>query len=270
MDLTVFGRASVDVAVIVSLVLSVHLAHRHAGVAPGRALTVMAALAVVTLGGGRIHYVLNHPGAYSGRWLQTLRLWEGGFHLPGGIVALVLLAPVVCRRLGVSPGRFGDAITPAITAGIAVTRLGCTIAGCCTGEVCAAPWCVSFPRGSAVYGIHRRLGLVPEDAARSLPVLPVQVGFLAVALALTGFAVWLERHKRYDGQVALTTMTLFAASTAMIEPFRGYVAAYEYWGPLPKLVWETAALAIACGAGLVAEEFRQRRVRPDSVVVPRA
>jgi len=258
-DLIRFGSLSVNVAVVVSLVLSVHLARRHAGIPPARALAIMAVLALCTLAGGRLHYVLNHPGAYSGRWLEALELWTGGFHLPGGILALVVSAPVVCRRFGVSAGRFGDAITPAITAGIAITRLGCTLAGCCTGDVCSAPWCLAFPAGTSIYVMHRHLSLIPEDAAWSLPVLPLQIGFLAVALALTAFATWLQRHKRWDGQVALTVMFLFAGSTAMLEPFRGYVPEQGYWGPLPKLAWETLGLAVACGAGLLVAELRHRR-----------
>ena len=266
MDLIVFGPLSVNVAVLVSLALSVRLAGRHAGTPPRRALAMMGVLAVCTLVGGRLHYILNHPTAYSGRWLLTLKLWEGGFHLPGGIVALMVLAPVVCRRFGISAGRFGDAITPAITFGIAISRLGCTIAGCCTGEVCTAPWCVAFPAGTSVYGMHRHLSLIPEGAARSLPVLPLQIGFLVVALGLTAFAVWLQRHKRYDGQVALATMFLFAASTAVLEPFRGYVPEQQYWGPLPRLAWEALGLAIVCGLTLLVAELRHRRSLRHGVV----
>jgi hypothetical protein len=126
---------------------------------------------------------------------------------------------------------------------------------------------VGFAPSTSIYVLHRHLALIPEGAAQSLPVLPLQVGFLAVALALTGFAVWLRRHKRWDGQVALTTMFLFAASTAMLEPLRGYVPESGYWGHLPKLAWETLAIAVACGAGLLLAELRHRRSLRDGVVV---
>lgn len=257
-----FGSIANNVAVVVSVLLALHLAHRNLGISRGRALGILLVLALCALAGGRLHYIANHPGAYATRWHEVVMLWKGGFHLPGGLVGLALMAPAVCRGFGVSAGRFGDAITPAVALGAAITRLGCSIAGCCTGEVCHRAWCLAFPQGTTTYNMHRHFDLVAPEATHSLPVLPLNVFFLGAAIGIAALSVWWMPRKRYDGQVALMALTLFAVSTALLEPHRAFVPPLGFWGPLSKLAWQTLALALGCGVTWLWAEIRYRRRVP--------
>jgi phosphatidylglycerol:prolipoprotein diacylglycerol transferase len=203
-------------------------------------------LAVITLVGGRLHFMLNYPQAFAGRPLAALKLWSGGLHIPGGIIALALAAPWVTRWFAVPLGRFADGITPAMGIGIAVARTGCFLQGCCFGGPCDHFWCLVFPAGSSPFLMHQMLGVLPEGAEHSLPVHPLQLYYVASGLAISGVALWLRRRKRYDGQVALVALLMFSLiSVAGLEFFRADYQPRVYWGPLPQLTWTGLAMGAA-------------------------
>lgn len=246
-------------AIAVTVALCVHWGRTFAGVDRGPALRVTAALAFVVLVGARVHYVFNHPDAFAGRPIEALWIFGGPFHLPGGLIAVVLATPWLCRRNGVAAARFGDAITPAIGIGIAITRLGCFLEGCCYGTTCHHAWCLSFPAGSLPYEAQRNLGLLATDADGSLPIHPLQLYFLAAGLLITVVALALERTKRFDGEVTLVGLVLYSASSAALEFLRADTSTRTYWGPLPQLAWTGLAVLAATLATLVVAEVRHAR-----------
>src|SRR5262249_52382258 len=181
------------------------------------------------------------------------------------ITALALVFPLVCRLYGVAVGKLADGLVPTIGVGIAIARLGCFLHGCCFGTICQLPWCLSFPHGSESYQYHVALGLLSPDAARSVPVHPLELYFAAVGLLITLLAVWLYPRKQYDGQVALAAFVFFAASSAGLEWFRADIPQRGYWGALPQLEWVALLMAAAAVVGLaLAPVVHRRRVRvPD-------
>ncbi len=241
------------------------------GLDAGPVRRALLVLAVVVLAGARLHFALAHPTFYAGRWPTALLPWSGGFHIGGGIVALALAAPAVTRRLGVPLGRFGDGITPALGVGVVLARIGCFLHGCCFGLPCTGPWCVRFPSASAVFGVQRVRGLLPADAATSLPVHPLQLYFALAGVAVTAGALWLGRRKRRDGQVALVGLLVFAATTAALEPLRGDDGLGVFWGPFSQLEWTALALTTGAAVALVVAGRRtagrtaQRRPSPAAV-----
>lgn len=248
----------VQLAVLATMAFATYRAGASEGLDRGRVGLVMAVLALVALVGGRLHFIVNHPGVYVGRWHEALRLWGGPFHLPGGLLAVVAATPLVCRRAGVPVGRFADALAPAVGVGIALARAGCLLQSCCFGALCRRAWCMTFPPGSMPYEMHRRMEGLPEGAAASLPVHPLQLYFLVAGLLIMAVSLGLARRKRYDGQVALVAMVLFAATSAAIEPFRADYFPRSYWGPLPQLLWTGLAMTAAATAALVLAERAHR------------
>jgi phosphatidylglycerol:prolipoprotein diacylglycerol transferase len=254
------GETGVRLAVLVCLWLAPRWAEALAGVDRRQARRATIVLALIFLAGARLHFLANHWRVYATRPLEALVIWGGSFHLPGGVIALVLATPLVCRRYGLALGRFNDGGTPAVGVGIAIARLGCFLQSCCFGSVCHWPWCVSFPPDSLPQAIHARYGLV-ADGARSLPVHPLQLYFVGAALLVTGVSVWLYPRRRYDGQVALVGLLLYSASSAALEFWRADHPSRTYWGPLPQLAWTTLAMTVASLAGLGVGEIVHRRRR---------
>jgi phosphatidylglycerol:prolipoprotein diacylglycerol transferase len=252
--------AFVLLSVLVVLVIGPRWAESLEGVDRRAVRRSLLVLAVVTLVGGRLHFMLNYPEAFATRPLAALKLWTGGLHIPGGILALALAAPWVTGRFGLSAARFGDGIVPAMGVGIVVARLGCFLQGCCFGSVCSYPWCMAFPAGSTPANVQEMLGVIPAGSGASLPVHPLQLYFAASGLAITAVALWLGPRKRYDGQVALVALLMFSlVSVAGLEFFREDFKPRVYWGALPQLTWTGLAMGAMALLALAAAEIVRRR-----------
>jgi phosphatidylglycerol---prolipoprotein diacylglyceryl transferase len=250
----------VQLAVVVTVALAVHWGRTREGLPPGRVVRALVVLAVLALTGARLHYMLNHPGVYSGRWHEALALWQGPFHLPGAIIALVLSTPLVCRWSGISAAKFADALAPAAGVGIALARTGCLLQGCCYGAPCTHGWCITFPPGSPPYDMQQRLGGLASDALASYPIHPLQLYFLAVGLGITALSLWLLPRKRYDGQVVAIALVVFSGTSAALELVRSDDFPRAYWGPLPQLLWTGMAMTLCSMIALVMAERSHRRV----------
>ncbi|MDD5054731.1 MAG: prolipoprotein diacylglyceryl transferase [Candidatus Peribacteraceae bacterium] len=89
-------------------------------------------------------------------WLtQYAQIATGGFDIDallsgrtivGGLIGGTLAVWWIKRRLHIKQ-RIGNAIAPALAAGIAVGRWGCFLRGCCHGQPTLLPWGVDFGDG---------------------------------------------------------------------------------------------------------------------------
>ncbi|MDX2170480.1 MAG: prolipoprotein diacylglyceryl transferase [Deltaproteobacteria bacterium] len=250
--------ACIALAIVLALLVGPRWAARLAGLpaaAVRRALLWMAAAVIV---GARLHFLLNYGAAYRGRVVEALLPW-GGFHIGGGIIALVLILPWVTRRYGLPLGRFADATAPTVAFGVAVARLGCFLQGCCFGAQCPPEHGIHFPPGAPAYEFHLQQGWIGAAATQSLAVHPLQLYFIAAALGVLAVSWWLSAHKRWDGQVALLALLLFSASTAGLEVLRADIGMRVYWGALPQLTWTALAMTAAASLALLAGAIAHRR-----------
>jgi phosphatidylglycerol:prolipoprotein diacylglycerol transferase len=219
-------------------------------------------VAAVALVGARAHFVLTQWGRFAAEPLTALAVWSGGLHAPGGIVAAMVAAPAVLRRYGIPWRRYLDATLPAAGVSLAIVRVGCLLNGCCFGTLCAWPWGIRFPHASYVFLVHAEAGLVAPDASASAPVHPLQLYFAAAALLMAASGWWAARHKRYDGEVALVSLFVFAATSAVLELFRADYPGRVYWGALPQLEWTTLAMTVATAGALAVLGYPRRAGAP--------
>jgi phosphatidylglycerol:prolipoprotein diacylglycerol transferase len=245
-------------AVITCLWVGPRMAARLEGLDPARVLRALLWIGVAVFAGARLHFVLTHWAMFSSRPLATLKVWSGGIHAGGAIVALGISAPFILRRFAIPIGKFADGFAPTVGIGIAIARVGCFLQGCCFGTVCTVPWGIRFSRDTYIYQFHRELGMLPPDAIRSAPIHPLQLYFAAAGLLLTAIALWLQPRKRYDGQVGLVVLLTYSVGSAALELLRADYYPRVYWGPLPQLEWIALALTAASAALLLVAEFRHR------------
>jgi phosphatidylglycerol:prolipoprotein diacylglycerol transferase len=200
--------------------------------------------------------------------IAAMKLWKGPFHVGGGIIGLLLAAPLVTRAFGMKLGQFADGIVPSIGLGLAIVRIGCFMQGCCFGDVCHYPWCIAYPPGSDVFTTHQQVGLVAAADAHSLPVHPLHLYFLVAGLVVAAVSLTAHRYKRYDGQPALLGLLAFTVALAVLEFWRTDEGVRIYWGPLPQLEWTALALVAVVVTMLgVAELKHRRRHRPEVPVI---
>ena len=85
----------------------------------------VATIAVpVGLIGARLYHVVTSPAAYLADPVSALYIWQGGIGIPGGIAGGVLGGYLVCRKRGLAPGAFADAVAPGVVLAQAIGRFG--------------------------------------------------------------------------------------------------------------------------------------------------
>jgi phosphatidylglycerol:prolipoprotein diacylglycerol transferase len=152
------------------------------------------------------------------RWAK---FWAGGLTYYGGLLAAAPVAWFLLKRDGFPFWKAADMAGFAIPLGLGFGRMGCLMAGCCFGAVCARPWGLSFPPYSAASEQQFNAQLLPSAKMWSLPVVPTQLLESAASLAIAAVALLIvQPRKRYDGQVFAISLALYAAARFVLEFWR--------------------------------------------------
>ena len=147
--------------------------------------------------------------------------WNGGLAYYGGLIAASVAGVWLLRRENFPLAKTCDAVGAVMPLGLFFGRLGCFFGGCCFGIVTDSKLGLSFPAYSAASEKQVRDGVLASKALPSLPVHPTQLyeaaGCLAIAIFL---ALWLQPRKRFDGQVMLSFLALYAVLRFGLEYLR--------------------------------------------------
>ena len=93
--------------------------------------------------GARLFFFLYNP-EYLKPWYRIFYIWEGGLVWYGGVVFGALTAIYFIKKRRIPVWKFADVIAIALSVGLGFGRIGCTMAGCCYGKVCHAPFAIVF------------------------------------------------------------------------------------------------------------------------------
>jgi phosphatidylglycerol:prolipoprotein diacylglycerol transferase len=174
--------------------------------------------------GSRLFYVVTHLDEFRGRWLDTINPFQGsgeigiaGLSMLGGVVLAIATVVVFCRVKKISILRFFDVATPALALGLALTRIGCFLNGCCFGKPGNQPWCLVFPENSPAGAMLPGQHLHPTQLYSSL-----------YDFCMLGFILWLDRNKRSDGVLAAAFFVLYGIFRIIIDFVRYYEASVQF------------------------------------------
>jgi len=143
-------------------------------------------------------------------FLRSGGVFYGGFL--GGFFTLVFLI----RYYKLSFWKVADAFAPGVALGQFFGRQGCFSAGCCWGKPTALPWGVHFTELG-----HENTGVPIFDSAGGvLHLHPTQLYESFAMLAVFGMLVYLQKHKRFDGQVLIAYGIIYSIVRFTIEIFR--------------------------------------------------
>ena len=157
---------------------------------------VVVVLLVPAFLGSRLLYVLRHGGAF---WRD-----EGGSALFGGLVLSFAVSVVVVPAAGLAFWPFWDAASVTMLVGLAVTRVGCLMNGCCCGRPTTGRFGMWLPN-------------VAGHWQRRVPTQLLESGLAAVILAglvLGGGAL------HADGAVAAAVVSSYCAGRVVIQAMR--------------------------------------------------
>ncbi len=112
-------------------------------------LLFYAAIGVIL--GGRFGYILFYnPVFYLTHPLKLFAVWEGGMAFHGGLLGVIVMGLLFCRRYKRSFYQLADIAVPAVSVGLGLGRIGNFINGELFGRPTDLPWCMVFPEGGDV------------------------------------------------------------------------------------------------------------------------
>jgi phosphatidylglycerol:prolipoprotein diacylglycerol transferase len=210
---------------VVGFLIGVYLAGRRAkrmGLDPNM-MTDVGMIAIISgILGARLFYVIQFYKEFSGNFFEIFRVDRGGLVFYGGFLAAVVCVSIYCRRKQQSMAEILDIATPSLAVGLAFTRIGCFLNGCCWGNACSAglPWAIRFPPGSGAFDEQVRSGALPGGSAYSLPVHPTQLYESLAAMALFFVTSWFFPYRKRKGDVLAAFAALYAVARFLIEFLR--------------------------------------------------
>lgn len=201
------------IGLLVGIYAAVRLASRH-GLNRPQIWNLGVYIALAALLGGKLVLFLYDWRYYSQnpREMLSLRALQAGGVYYGGIFFGALLAYLYARRHQLGFGLLADIFAPGLALGTAIGRLGCFSAGCCYGRETHLAWAVTFtdPYAARIVG-------VPLNT----PLHPTQLYEAALLLAIFAGLLWFWHRRRYDGEVFVAFLLLYALARFGLEFFRG-------------------------------------------------
>jgi phosphatidylglycerol:prolipoprotein diacylglycerol transferase len=183
--------------------------------------------------GARAYWIAQYGAEYERiwgeeiHWYHAFYIWQSGLVFYGGLFGgfIAGIGYMLYCRVPLLP--MGDIAMPWLPLGIAITRLGCFLNGCCWGTPSDLPWAIAFPKDCPTWDHHEELGLISGDSPYSLPVHPTQLYNLFGQLVVFLILLWMYRRlraggsKRYEGIVLFTFPLLYGIVRFTTEIFRG-------------------------------------------------
>lgn len=149
------------------------------------------------------------------------KFWQGGLVWYGGLLGAGGYGIYFLWKEGFPVLKGIDMTGMVIPLGVFFGRLGCWFGGCCFGDQSDHWSAVSFPAWSPASEAQYREGLLSHPGLDSLPVLPTQLYEAIACLAISAFCtLWLHPRKRFDGQVFVVSMGLYALARFGLEMIR--------------------------------------------------
>ena len=149
------------------------------------------------------------------------KFWAGGLTYYGGFLGASAAGWYLLKRDRFPFWKAADMAGLVIPIGLGFGRMGCLLAGCCFGTPTQARWAMVFPSHSPASESQFKAGLLPSPFEPSLAVHPTQAYESAASFAIAAVLILvLHGRKRYDGQVFLAFVALYALARFVIEFFR--------------------------------------------------
>jgi phosphatidylglycerol:prolipoprotein diacylglycerol transferase len=163
---------------------------QRSGMSADRFAIAIVILLIPALAGSRLYFVLTR--------------WEGGMSMYGGFILAVPLSFPLLRLLDLPFGSFWDAAALTILLGMAFTRVGCFLNGCCGGRQSEVWFALSLPDH---HGIRQRR-------------IPTQLMEMAFALVLFGAALALRNFAPFPGAIFCFVVAGYGAGRWYLEGLR--------------------------------------------------
>lgn len=149
------------------------------------------------------------------------KFWNGGLTYYGGFIGASLAARRLLKQDRFPFWKAADMAGIVVPIGLGFGRMGCLLAGCCFGKVTHGRDGLVFPSNSPASDWQNKHALLASKYMPSLPVHPTQVFESAASFAVAAVCLlYLHGRKRYDGQVFLGFVAMYASARFIVEFWR--------------------------------------------------
>jgi phosphatidylglycerol---prolipoprotein diacylglyceryl transferase len=149
------------------------------------------------------------------------KFWAGGLTYYGGFIGASAMAYWLLKRDRFPFWKAADMAGFAVPLGLGFGRMGCLLAGCCFGLRTESALGLSFPPGSPASEAQFKLHELSSARMASHPVHPTQIYESAMSFAIAAFCLlYVHGRKRYDGQVFVMFLGLYALGRFLLELVR--------------------------------------------------
>lgn len=172
------------------------------GVDPDRFILSALLLLSSALAGARAWFVLWHRDLFAHDHPAIWNRRNGGMALYGGLLLSLPLSIPVVAATDLPLAAFWDAAAVTMLVGLVLTRIGCTVNGCCAGEPTTGRLALRLPDHGGTYARRRPTPLLEAAAGATI---------LAAALAHDGDP---------DGTRFALVVAAYAAARLLLEGTR--------------------------------------------------
>lgn len=156
--------------------------------------------------GARLFFFLYNP-QYLHPWYTIFYFWQGGLVWYGGIVFGALPVIYFIKKRKIPVWKFADITAIALEVGLGFGRIGCTMAGCCYGNVCHAPFALVF---------HSPYAAGPKN----VPLWPTEPMSSAANFLIAGILYLIYRRRKFPGEILGFYLILYGIFRFSIEFLR--------------------------------------------------
>lgn len=184
-------------------------AKKDLGIDPDKIQTVAIYVIFAAFVGGKLLFYLEKPSFYFHPLSNMLVNFRTGFVFYGSLLFAVPIAIWFFRKEKWPLWPMMDRLAIAALIVHSVGRMGCFFAGCCYGLPTEMPWGVTFSdEASQAQPLHTTLH-------------PTQLYESFFLLCILGFLRLFKKHQRFQGQLFMIYLMLYALGRGVIEIFRG-------------------------------------------------
>lgn len=160
--------------------------------------------------GARLYYVLfylsefkDHEGHFS--WSKAIAIWDGGLAIYGGVIAVVIVAIILCRSRHIKLGAMMDLVVMGLLIGQAIGRWGNFLNREAFGAETALPW-------------RMQLTTTAGELVEVHPTFLYESLWNVIGLLLIVFVV--SKARRFDGENTCFYFLWYGAGRFWIEGLR--------------------------------------------------
>jgi len=165
----------------------------------------------IAIVGARIYYVAFRWEYYGAHLIDTLKIWQGGLAIHGGVLAGIAVVFFYARAKRLSFWALTDALVPSLILGQAIGRIGNLMNGDAFGTPTTLPWGIRFPAASPAGMAY------PGQATH-----PSMIYEMLLNLAIFAFLwFWVRKRGFRNGFSTAMYFILYAVARSIVSLTRG-------------------------------------------------